>query len=215
MSRFVDLRMTQPSVISANSSGLKALLVLLALGLGIYIVGPSLYWELRESVSEAKHSGSCSPCQCDCTALESVNLFSDCAKLDPVLQDIDHIKIQDLHEELKLQEYSNEERQLHFDNAYLEIKKLTSQYQKEAEKCNVGMETSEEAREKPEAELALEVQKTKVWEYRARQLGWQEVSAKTTSDFEFEKVRNLKLQSEGEADTSVKLDSTRSDKFEE
>ncbi|MCI96033.1 hypothetical protein A2U01_0117332, partial [Trifolium medium] len=53
--------------------------------------------------------------------------------------------------------------------ALLEAKKIASQYQKEADKCNSGMETCEQAREK--AELALVAQKkvTALWELRARQ----------------------------------------------
>ncbi|KAJ7296712.1 hypothetical protein O6H91_Y104600 [Diphasiastrum complanatum] len=139
----------------------------------------------------------------------------ECTKVDAALQDVDRIKLQEIHEELKLQEATNEERQLSSDNAYLEVKKLTSQYQKEAEKCNVGMETSEEAREKAEALLTLEAQKTKLWEYRARQLGWQEVRDKT-NDFQSEEVSTLKLvELGGSGDTSVKSEAITGGKSEE
>ncbi|KAJ6401347.1 hypothetical protein OIU84_016709 [Salix udensis] len=41
---------------------------------------------------------------------------------------------------------------------------MTSQYQKEADKCNSGMETCEEAREKAEATLAAQKKLTAMWE---------------------------------------------------
>nr|GEZ70199.1 CC-NBS-LRR resistance protein [Tanacetum cinerariifolium] len=65
--------------------------------------------------------------------------------------------------------------------ALLEAKKLTSQYQKEADKCNSGMETCEEAREKAEAALVSQKQETAMWENRARQKGWKDVKANVQS----------------------------------
>lgn len=65
--------------------------------------------------------------------------------------------------------------------ALLEAKKLTSQYQKEADKCNSGMETCEEAREKAEAALAAQKKLTAMWELRARQRGWKEGIMKARS----------------------------------
>ncbi|KAH9304855.1 hypothetical protein KI387_009259 [Taxus chinensis] len=41
---------------------MKLLLVLLAIALSVYIVGPPLYWQVMEGL----HSASCSPCVCDC-----------------------------------------------------------------------------------------------------------------------------------------------------
>lgn len=63
--------------------------------------------------------------------------------------------------------------------ALLEAKKITSQYQKEADKCNSGMETCEEAREKAEASLVAQKKLTSMWEQRARQRGWKDGVAKT------------------------------------
>ncbi|KAG8481089.1 hypothetical protein CXB51_025826 [Gossypium anomalum] len=54
-------------------------------------------------------------------------------------------------------------------------KKLASQYQKEADKCNSGMETCEEVREKAEEALSAQMKLTAMWE-RARQKGWREKS---------------------------------------
>ncbi|KAJ6343383.1 hypothetical protein OIU76_005177 [Salix suchowensis] len=66
------------------------------------------------------------------------------------------------------------ENQRRADLALLEAKKMTSQYQKEADKCNSGMETCEEAREKAEATLAAQKKLTAMWEQRARRRGWKD-----------------------------------------
>lgn len=79
-----------------------------------------------------------------------------------------------LTEELKLRETEALDSQQRADMALLEAKKLTSQYQKEADKCNSGMETCEEAREKAEAALVSQKQETAMWENRARQKGWKD-----------------------------------------
>ncbi|KAK5845443.1 hypothetical protein PVK06_001629 [Gossypium arboreum] len=55
-----------------------------------------------------------------------------------------------------------------------EAKKLASQYKKEADKCNSGMETCEEVREKAEEALSAQMKLTAMWEIRARQKGWRE-----------------------------------------
>lgn len=77
-------------------------------------------------------------------------------------------------DELRQKEAEALENQRKSDMALLEAKKIASQYQKEADKCNSGMETCEEARER--AEEALEAQRkiTAMWEHRARQKGWNE-----------------------------------------
>lgn len=79
-----------------------------------------------------------------------------------------------MSEELKLRESEALESQQRADIQLLEAKKMTSQYQKEADKCNSGMETCEEAREKAEAALVSQKKLTAMWETRARQKGWKE-----------------------------------------
>ncbi|TYI09591.1 hypothetical protein ES332_A09G084000v1 [Gossypium tomentosum] len=72
----------------------------------------------------------------------------------------------------------------------LQAKKLASQYQKEADKCNSGMETCEEVRgmetceevrEKAEEALSAQMKLTAMWEIRARQKGWREKVAKSNA----------------------------------
>lgn len=104
----------------------------------------------------------------------------DCAKHDPeVSEDTEKNFAELLAEELKIREAEALENQRRADMALLEAKKVTSQYLKEADKCNSGMETCEEAREKSEAALAAQKRLTVMWEVRARQRGWKEAVAKS------------------------------------
>lgn len=108
--------------------------------------------------------------------------LTDCAKHDPdVSEDTQRNFAELLSEELKLREAEALENQQHADMALLEAKKMTSQYQKEADKCNSGMETCEEARENSEATLLAQKQLTAMWEQRARQKGWKEGSGRAQS----------------------------------
>ncbi|KAG1368471.1 hypothetical protein COCNU_14G009390 [Cocos nucifera] len=77
-----------------------------------------------------------------------------------------------LAEELKLREEEAAEAHHHADATLLEAKKLASQYQKESDKCNSGMDTCEEARERAEAAVLEQKRLTALWEMRARQRGW-------------------------------------------
>ena len=99
-------------------------------------------------------------------------------KQDPeVSEEVDKKFTHLLAEEVKLREAEALEKQRHAEMALLEAKKMASQYQKEADKCNSGMETCEEAREKSEATLQSQRQATALWELRARQRGWKDTRA--------------------------------------
>ncbi|MED6112364.1 hypothetical protein PIB30_061004 [Stylosanthes scabra] len=167
--------------------------MLLRVGLGVvalciagYIVGPPLYWHLMEGLLDVKHSSSsssCAPCLCDCSSQPILSIpqglsntsFGDCAKPDPeVSGDTEKNFAELLSEELKLRENQALEQQQRADMALLEAKKIASSYQKEADKCNSGMETCEEAREKAELTLVAQKKLTALWELRARQKGWKE-----------------------------------------
>ena len=102
-------------------------------------------------------------------------ICTDCAKHDPeVNEEMEKNFTELLSEELKLREAEATEKQRQADLALLEAKKVASQFQKEADKCNSGMETCEEAREKAEAALQEQRRMTTLWEQRARQRGWKE-----------------------------------------
>lgn len=65
-------------------------------------------------------------------------MLADCAKRDPeVSEDTEKNFAELLTEELKLREAEALENQRRADMALLEAKKMTSQYQKEADKCNL------------------------------------------------------------------------------
>lgn len=176
-----------------NPTVLKVVLGVVGLCIAGYILGPPLYWHFMEGLAAVGHSSSsspssysCPPCQCDCSSQPLLTIpeglanasFADCAKHDPeVSEDTEKNFAELLAEELKLREAEALENQQRADMALLEAKKITSQYQKEADKCNSGMETCEEAREKAEATLVAQKKLTAVWELRARQRGWKEGTA--------------------------------------
>ena len=63
---------------------------------------------------------------------------ADCLRDDPEMkEERSKSQVKLLREELKLQKEVNDEAQQRAELAYLEAKKISSQYQKEAEKCNM------------------------------------------------------------------------------
>ncbi|XP_015959062.1 uncharacterized protein LOC107482978 isoform X1 [Arachis duranensis] len=148
-----------------------------------YIGGRPLYWHLNESLSTVS---SCAPCHCDCS-LEPLlslpdglnNSILDCMKQEPEEGEGSERRFTELlSQEVRQKEAIAEEKQRIADTTLLEAKKLASQYQKEADKCNSGMETCEEARERAEAALVNQMKETALWELRARQRGWKESAFK-------------------------------------
>ncbi|GAB4826547.1 hypothetical protein Ancab_033441 [Ancistrocladus abbreviatus] len=149
-----------------------------------YIAGPPLYWHSMEAIAALRRtsSSSCPSCLCDCSSLPLLSLpeglnfsFADCMKQEEETGEDEQKNLADLlADELRLREAEALESQRRSDMALLEAKKLTSQYQKEADKCNSGMETCEDAREKAEAALEAQRKLTATWEQRARQKGWTE-----------------------------------------
>ncbi|KAL4628310.1 hypothetical protein ACB092_05G228100 [Castanea dentata] len=135
-----------------------------------YIVGPPLYFHLSESLSTTAAAAVstapvCRPCFCDCSSHPLLSLHEDCMKHEPGKSE--EMDMDLLSEELKLREAEAQENQRRVDRALLEAKKRSSQYQKEADKCNMGMETCEGTREKAEAKLAAQKKITAMWELRA------------------------------------------------
>lgn len=175
--------MAQQTPKSCTPGLLKFLLVLLAMALAVYIVGPPLYWQFREGLTLVRQASTCSPCVCDCTLEAGLSIppalsnlsFADCGKLDPQFrQDMEKNYTDLLSEELRLQQTVAEENREHSVTSLLDAKRLASQYQKEAEKCNAGMETCEGARERAEASFIAEKKLSVLWEQRARQMGWKD-----------------------------------------
>ncbi|KAJ7948129.1 Protein of unknown function (DUF1068) [Quillaja saponaria] len=181
-----------------NQSGVSCSPALVKVGLGVvalciagYILGPPLYWHFMEGLAAMSRSSStCESCLCDCSSQPILSIpeglsntsFGDCAKRDSdASEDTEKNFTELLTEELKLREAEALENHQRADMALLEAKKIASQYQKEADKCNSGMETCEEAREKSEASLVAQKKLTAMWELRARQKGWKEGVAKSSA----------------------------------
>lgn len=102
-----------------------------------------------------------------------VHCETDCGGNDPELkQEMEKPFVDLLTEELKLQEAVSEEHSHHMNVTLAEAKRVASQYQKEAEKCNAATEICESARERAQALLLKERKITTLWEQRARRLGW-------------------------------------------
>ncbi|ONK74472.1 uncharacterized protein A4U43_C03F6630 [Asparagus officinalis] len=143
-----------------NPRLLRAILLLMGLGLASYIVVPPLYWHLVEALGSS--SSSCPPCSCDCSSQPLLSLpeelsnvsFADCAKRDPeVSEDMEKNFTDLLAEELKLKEAEAAEAQRRADVTLLEAKKLASQYQKEADKCSSYEYLVKKQRERAEADI--------------------------------------------------------------
>ncbi|KMZ69166.1 hypothetical protein ZOSMA_21G00180 [Zostera marina] len=168
-----------------NPGIVKPILAVLGLGISAYILGPPLYWHTAEALlghSSSLYSG-CPVCTCDCPSQPLIAMpeelsnisFTDCAKHDPdVNEEMEKNFVSLLSEELKLREAESVEGQRQADLGLLEAKKVASQFQKEADKCNSGMETCEEARERAETDLIEQRKLSAVWEARARQKGWKD-----------------------------------------
>ncbi|XP_010539246.1 PREDICTED: uncharacterized protein LOC104813387 [Tarenaya hassleriana] len=150
----------------------------------VYIAGPPVYWHLNESIAHSLRS-SCPPCVCDCSSQPLLSIpeglnnhsFLDCMKHDlEVSEESERSFTEMVAQELKLREAQAQEDEWRADRALLDAKKAASQYQKEADKCSMGMETCEEAREKAEAALDEQKRMSFMWELRARQRGWKDIA---------------------------------------
>ncbi|XVE86441.1 hypothetical protein DITRI_Ditri18aG0034500 [Diplodiscus trichospermus] len=195
---------------------LRFVLALLCLCLVGYIVGPTLFWHLKE---KSRAQASCPSCVCDCSsetdfllppgkmarlmvfviqfAIAAVldfplswylqgeilnrhiglvnSTYSDCGKNVPdVNEELEKDIVALLSEEIALQKIVSNDTLERTRVLTMDTKRASSHYQKEAEKCNIGVEICEEAREGAEAELREELKLTALWEKRARELGWKD-----------------------------------------
>ncbi|XP_058216457.1 uncharacterized protein LOC131327358 [Rhododendron vialii] len=128
-------------------------------------------WHLGEDSSA---QASCPSCDCDCYSdIGSIPL--DCGKNGPETnEEMRKDAISLLAEELSLQKDVADNNLQRTKALITGAKKTSSHYQKEAEKCNAGMETCEEAREKAEAGLIEECKLSALWEKRAHEHGWKD-----------------------------------------
>ncbi|XWS29953.1 hypothetical protein CRYUN_Cryun24cG0075100 [Craigia yunnanensis] len=144
-----------------------------------YIVGPTLFWNLKD---KSRAQASC-PCVCDCySEIDFIlppglvnSTYSDCGKNDPYEnEELEKTIVALLSEEIALQKIVSNDTLERTWVLTMDAKRASSHYQKEAEKCNAGVETCEEGRERAEAVLREELKLTALWEKRARELGWKD-----------------------------------------
>ncbi|KAL2345729.1 hypothetical protein Fmac_007014 [Flemingia macrophylla] len=155
---------------------LRWVLVWISVCFLVFTVGPPS--RLKKSASSTQFS--CPPCDCYCSSTEYLldplglvnGSISSCGEHDPVLsEEMNKSLLTMLSEELNLQNIVVNETLEHTKRLIMNARKTFSHYQREAEKCNIGMETCEEARERAEAELIEERRLTKLWENRAHEFG--------------------------------------------
>ncbi|XP_057501797.1 uncharacterized protein LOC130785665 isoform X1 [Actinidia eriantha] len=160
--------MAHPSDHRLCSSGfVRCGLVLSSLCLVGLILG--IPWLLREN-SHAQ--ASCPSCDCHCSS-DILSTPLDCSINDPEMnEEIEKNTISLLSEELSLLRNVTDGNLKRTEALTMDAKRTSSHYQKEAEKCNAGMETCEGAREKAEAAFVEERKLSALWEKRARELGF-------------------------------------------
>ncbi|CAH9117961.1 unnamed protein product [Cuscuta epithymum] len=174
--------MAHPSDQRLCSQGaVRCVVIFVCLFLVFYMVRPSV---LRRS--KLRSSGgldSCPPCSCDCEEDSMLPLpldflngsIADCAKDNPEMnEEMKKDIITLLSEEINLLKNVTSDSLEHTNTLITGAKRASSHYQREAEKCNAGMETCEEARERAQAALIEERKLSELWETRAREFGWKD-----------------------------------------
>lgn len=166
---------------SCNPGFMRLILLLVAVFLVGYTLRLPMFWRFKEHSRVLQ--ASCPLCNCDCSPATTLSLpsgfvnssFSDCGKDDPEMnEEMKKDIITLLSEEITLQKTVANDSLEHTKALIMDARKTSSHYQREAEKCNVGMEYCEETREKAEAALIEERKLSELWEQRAREYGWKD-----------------------------------------
>ncbi|KAJ8572936.1 hypothetical protein K7X08_009447 [Anisodus acutangulus] len=168
--------MAYPSDHRNSSRGtVRFVLVVVGLFLVVYMVRPT-------RLQHSKALASCPPCFCDCevdpmfSPIDILNSsVADCGKDDPQMNDEMMKDIATLlAEEINLQKNVTDDVLERTKALIMSAKRASSHYQKESEKCNIGIDTCEGGREKAEAALAEERKLSALWETRAIEFGWKD-----------------------------------------
>lgn len=102
-------------------------------------------------------------------------VYTDCAKNDPEMnEEMKKDRITLLSEEIELHKSVTRTFLDGIQQSITDVKQTSSKFQKEAQKCNTGVQVCEDAREKAEADLAKEIKLSALWEQRAREFGWED-----------------------------------------
>ncbi|KAG6750544.1 hypothetical protein POTOM_045040 [Populus tomentosa] len=160
-----------------SNGALRVVLALVAMFFVVYIVGPGLF--SKGSSNDAQAS-----CFCDCNCsevdlpwtLEFINnSYPECGKHDPEISEEMKKGVADLiAEEIDLQKRVANETLEQTRTLVTTARRISLQYQTEAQKCRAHTETCEAGRERAEAGLVEERKLTALWEQRALELGWRE-----------------------------------------
>ncbi|GFP88843.1 hypothetical protein PHJA_001028000 [Phtheirospermum japonicum] len=147
------------------------------------------YVERHSQKYSTSLAASCPLCSCDCISEPTLSLplgdfiftlHADCGKDDPeTYSEMKKDLVALLSEEISLHENVTTDTLQRTKVLIMSAKRTSSHYQKEAEKCNAGMETCEGARERAEVELIEERKLTALWMSRAHEYGWKD----ETNDF--------------------------------
>lgn len=152
----------------------------------LFLVGLCFFgYTMRKQLFRHYSGGrsSCPVCHCDCSSATTLPLplgissgtLDECGKDNPETnEEMKKDVITLLTEEISLQKSVIDDNLAHTRALIMDARKSSSHYQKEAEKCNTGMETCEEAREKAEAALTEERRLSSLWKDRALEKGWQD-----------------------------------------
>ncbi|CAN4108690.1 unnamed protein product [Withania somnifera] len=134
------------------------------------------------TLRHSKALASCPPCLCDCeedlmfSPIDILNSsLADCGKNDPQMNEEMKKDIATLlAEEINLQKNVTDDVLERTKSLIMSTKKASSHYQKESEKCSIGIDTCEGGREKAEAALIEERKLSELWETRAIEFGWKD-----------------------------------------
>ncbi|XP_031261605.1 uncharacterized protein LOC116119817 [Pistacia vera] len=166
-----------------SSREFKRVVLVVVVMVGLFFIGfcvvTPVYWLLKRDLT---HKVSCFCAPCDCTVQLDLpsplstlisDTFKDCGLHDPELkEEMEKDNADLLAEELHLHEIVANETLEHTRTLMKVAMRTSSQFQREAERCNARMETCEGARERAERLLTEERKLSDLWEKRARQLGW-------------------------------------------
>ncbi|KAL1350607.1 hypothetical protein HN51_014639 [Arachis hypogaea] len=154
---------------------LKWVLVWMSFCFIVFKVGPPSQWRLKDATTVHSPCPSCE--ECFCSLPEYPFNPSDCGKHDPAMSEEMHKDpVTMLSEEINLQKIVANESMEHARRLVMDARKSISHYQEEAVKCNLAVETCEEARERAETQLIQERRLTALWENRAREYGWKDTT---------------------------------------
>lgn len=99
-------------------------------------------------------------------------IFADNAEIDPeMIEELSKNRSTLIREEIDLMKIVSDENMKRHKSLMKNAEKSSFQYKKEAENCNIGVRTCEQARERAEEEIVKERKLTALWQKRAERLG--------------------------------------------